>query len=477
MKTIFLLVMMTLLLPVHILAQVPTTAPEEPTIPPIPQDKAGDVDFLYDGQGQRIARLVSGGERTYYISPGLEVTVKADGSASWKRSYGATAVREGSSTGQKLSFIYSDHLGSTSQVYDDQGNVVAQQVYYPYGTTRSTAGILSTDKEYTGQMSDINETGLYYYNARYYNPTLAKFTQADQSADGLNKYAYVGNNPVNKTDPSGNMQTPYDSGGGGGGSRKPKSPFSPIAPLDLGGSYNWSIQATSPISLEGGDLSPLENNIIFAGGSLFTAVTISPALPVLLRILPYLSLADTAYDTIGCVNKDPVSCFNISNPIPGVGIADDLVEVSEDLNNVIKRGKWLGTVAVVERSLAQTGEQLLVKSDFGEDLAKVAGGSYYPGTGIKIRDTGNYDEMTEYLHHELLHNVDLAGYKIGDNWSANAQRLIDSEIYVHQTMSQMPYISPENRIFYSNMVDWLQDLMVSGKTPNEIWTMYTGWRP
>jgi len=210
MKTIFLLVMMTLLLPVHILAQVPTTAPEEPTIPPIPQDKAGDVDFLYDGQGQRIARLVSGGERTYYISPGLEVTVKADGSASWKRSYGATAVREGSSTGQKLSFIYSDHLGSTSQVYDDQGNVVAQQVYYPYGTTRSTAGILPTDKEYTGQMSDINETGLYYYNARYYNPTLAKFTQADQSADGLNKYAYVGNNPVNSIDPTGKRTEEQD---------------------------------------------------------------------------------------------------------------------------------------------------------------------------------------------------------------------------------------------------------------------------
>jgi len=81
-----------------------------------------------------------------------------------------------------LYFIHQDHLGSTSLVTDPQGSVVSQQVYYPYGETRSVTsdvGYEMLEKQYTGQISDQDQTGLYYYNARYYNPQIAKFTQAD----------------------------------------------------------------------------------------------------------------------------------------------------------------------------------------------------------------------------------------------------------------------------------------------------------
>lgn len=69
----------------------------------------------------------------------------------------------------------------------------------------------TTQRLYTGQISDQQTTGLYYYNARYYNPLLAKFTQADTTNDQLNRYSYVSNNPIILTDPSGNQQNGDDS--------------------------------------------------------------------------------------------------------------------------------------------------------------------------------------------------------------------------------------------------------------------------
>lgn len=57
---------------------------------------------------------------------------------------------------------------------------------------------------YTGRRIDA-ETGYYYYRARYYDPDMGRFLSADPIGygDGLNMYAYVGNDPLNFTDPSG----------------------------------------------------------------------------------------------------------------------------------------------------------------------------------------------------------------------------------------------------------------------------------
>ena len=174
-----------------------------------------ETTFLYNASGQRIARMEKVGnefERVYYISPNLEITVRSDRNE-WRKNYNfsgkTVAVREKIGTGtESVYYIHQDHLGSTSLVTNSSGNAVAKQRYYPYGQTRATDGTLPTDKEYTGQVSDMDQTGLYYYNARYYDPLLAKFTQADTANDQLNRYAYVGNNPINRIDPSGNSEVP-----------------------------------------------------------------------------------------------------------------------------------------------------------------------------------------------------------------------------------------------------------------------------
>ncbi len=100
-----------------------------------------------------------------------------------------------------------DHLTGTSLTTDSSGDLVAKTKYYPYGETRSSSGALGTDRMFTGQMLD--GTGLYFYNARYYDPLLGRFISADtlvpESAtpQSFNRYSYCLGNPLGCIDPSG----------------------------------------------------------------------------------------------------------------------------------------------------------------------------------------------------------------------------------------------------------------------------------
>jgi uncharacterized protein RhaS with RHS repeats len=71
-----------------------------------------------------------------------------------------------------LCYVHQDHLTGTSVMTDESGDLISNISYYPYGQTRS--GDVPTDKKFTGQRLDA--TGLYYYNARYYDPTKSSGT-------------------------------------------------------------------------------------------------------------------------------------------------------------------------------------------------------------------------------------------------------------------------------------------------------------
>jgi RHS repeat-associated protein len=116
----------------------------------------------------------------------------------------------------QLSYLHSDHLGSTVLVTKDDGTVESSLTYYPYGNSldkNQESRIMNqgNDRLYTGQRLDAS-TSLYFYQARYYNPQTGHFVSADK-AQGLNRYSYVGNNPVARNDPSGNS---FEQGTGGG---------------------------------------------------------------------------------------------------------------------------------------------------------------------------------------------------------------------------------------------------------------------
>ena len=84
---------------------------------------------------------------------------------------------------------------------DGSGGTLAINTYDDYGIPGS--GNMGRF-QYTGQ-TWLPELGMYYYKARIYSPTLGRFLQTDPTgyADGMNWYAYVGNDPINFVDPTG----------------------------------------------------------------------------------------------------------------------------------------------------------------------------------------------------------------------------------------------------------------------------------
>jgi len=90
------------------------------------------------------------------------------------------------------------------RVTDGSGNVQAKIDYGVWGipTVTSYNGYEgSSDVAYTGKERD--QTGLYYFNARYYDASLGRFITEDPARNGMNWFVYCGNNPLSSTDPTG----------------------------------------------------------------------------------------------------------------------------------------------------------------------------------------------------------------------------------------------------------------------------------
>jgi RHS repeat-associated protein len=163
--------------------------------------------FVYDGDGNRVKSTINT-TTTAFIGNHTEWDVA---SSSLTRYYFAGSTRVAMRKNNAVYYLLSDHLGSTSLTTDQNGQNPVKQYYLPWGEVRYTDGNLQTKYTYTGQYSNVGEFGLMYYNARYYDPLLSRFSSADtivpQPGNPLDwdRYSYVHNSPTNKADPSGHM--------------------------------------------------------------------------------------------------------------------------------------------------------------------------------------------------------------------------------------------------------------------------------
>ncbi len=111
-----------------------------------------------------------------------------------------------------IRYQYSNHLGSAAIETDDAGNVISYEEYHPYGTSAYRSAKPGFDLSlkrfrFSGKECD-DETGLYYFGARYYAAWLGRWTSSDPAGfvDGANLFRYCVNNPVSRKDPTG-LQT------------------------------------------------------------------------------------------------------------------------------------------------------------------------------------------------------------------------------------------------------------------------------
>lgn len=159
----------------------------------------------YDAEGLRF-ELLENGRRTSFVYHDGEL-LQEEGREEQGTSYHLGAGMEAFRRGQELSYYHRDEQLSTVFVTDGQGEIRNSYQYDAFGIPLETTEQLNNRIRYTGQQYD-ELTEQYYLRARYYNPVAGRFMQEDvYQGDGLNLYAYCGNNPVVYDDPSGYAST------------------------------------------------------------------------------------------------------------------------------------------------------------------------------------------------------------------------------------------------------------------------------
>ena len=181
--------------------------------------------YYYDHNDVRFGKLnLLNGKSTTYVNKYYEYSSQEENRKHLFSGNQAVATI----TNGAIAYHVTDHLSSNSIDLSQEGDVLAISDYRPYGGARTSLQTESYDNnyKYTGKELD-NQTGLYYYGARYYKPEIGRFTSIDPAflligeakafqqrygrslqehlsdPQGLHPYAYARNNPITYTDPTG----------------------------------------------------------------------------------------------------------------------------------------------------------------------------------------------------------------------------------------------------------------------------------
>ena len=167
--------------------------------------------YKYNDQGIRTEKVVNGVAHSYYLQ-GEQIIAERYGNNLIKFYYDTTGVCGFNYNG--TDYYYQKNIqGDILRIFDKNGNLKAEYSYDAWGkcTIKSNVSNIATINpfRYRGYYFD-SEIGLYYLNARYYDPEIGRFISPDsidyvesENINGLNLYVYCINNPIIYVDPSG----------------------------------------------------------------------------------------------------------------------------------------------------------------------------------------------------------------------------------------------------------------------------------
>jgi len=177
------------------------------------------ITFLYDGDGNRVAKTVGGVTTNYLVDTNnhtgyAQVVEELQGGTVVRQfTYGHDLISQRCpppTAHCTLSFYQYDGHGSVRQLTDASGAITDEYDYDVFGNLIYRSGTTSNDYLYSGEQFD-SHLGFYYQRSRYMNPSSGRFWTMD-SYEGatsdprtLHKYSYVNGDPVNAVDPSGHI--------------------------------------------------------------------------------------------------------------------------------------------------------------------------------------------------------------------------------------------------------------------------------
>jgi RHS repeat-associated protein len=162
------------------------------------------VEYGYDPEGLRVVKKSTENGTTHYVFDGTEPIYEKQISFGKIRSYiyalGKHLARVDGVIGNttaKVYYYHTDNVGSIRKITNSKGAVVWDASYAAFGSQIQQSGAIEELHSFTGKELD-SETGLYYFNARWYDSELGRFISEDPEADpnNPNLYVYCRNNPL-----------------------------------------------------------------------------------------------------------------------------------------------------------------------------------------------------------------------------------------------------------------------------------------
>ena len=161
------------------------------------------VTYSYGPLGRRVSKSIDGASETYIYAGEDRVLTRDDLNVVTQQFMHGMGVDDPLVIDEGDEYFYhSNYLGSVVAL-SDATNTIQSYSYDPYGKTSASASIVDNPYQFTGR--ELDESGLYYYRSRYYDPSVSRFLARDPLGifDNLNYYQYVAGNPTTLTDPTG----------------------------------------------------------------------------------------------------------------------------------------------------------------------------------------------------------------------------------------------------------------------------------